>query len=55
MGAEGGPGREYELGRFRLLPGAIPREARNMLHSKTLLVRFKPDTKKYHTIFCQFI
>ena len=43
------------LGRFRWLPLGDSRGSEKHASLENTLVRFKPDTKKCHNIFCQFM
>ena len=43
------------LGRIRLLPRADSPGSEKHASLENTLVRFKPDTKKCHTIVCQFM
>ena len=42
-------------GRFRLLPQGDSQGSEKHASLENTLVRFKPDSKKCHNIFCQFM
>ena len=52
VGTEGG---EQTRGAFVGFPWAIPRGSEKHASLENTLVRFKPDTKKCHNIFFQFM
>ena len=45
-------GQTNHQGRFRLLPQGDSQGSEKHASLENTLVRFKPDTKKCHTIFC---
>ena len=45
----------HKQGRFRLLPQGDSQGSEKHASLENTLVRFKPDTKKCHNIFCQFM